>query len=141
MRESLSELEFQFSRGDYTISEINAYTIDYPTPYYDELVFDKNKTKGDVMEGSIDCSSDGYFELTVPYDSGFEIYVDGSRQDYEKVDTAFIGFPISKGSHDIKIVYTAPFQREGIAVSAAGLLICAVFAAYDLKKRKTSKPK
>lgn len=139
--ESLSELEFQFSRGDYTISEINAYTIDYPTPYYDELVFDKNKTKGDVMEGSIDCSSDGYFELTVPYDSGFEIYVDGSRQDYEKVDTAFIGFPISKGSHDIKIVYTAPFQREGIAVSAAGLLICAVFAAYDLKKRKTSKPK
>ncbi|WP_124101188.1 YfhO family protein [Ruminococcus sp. Marseille-P6503] len=135
--ESLTELEFKFGAGDYTISEITAYTLDYPEPYYDELIFDKEKTKGDVMEGSIECSSDGYFELTVPYDDGFEIYVDGKKQDYEKVNTAFIGFPISKGSHSIRIVYTAPMLHEGMAVSAAGLLICGVMAASELKKRRS----
>ena len=135
--ESLTEIEFNFGAGNYTISEITAYTMDYPDPSYDELVFDKEKTKGDVMEGSIQCSSDGYFELTVPYDSGFEIFVDGKKQDYEKVNTAFIGFPISKGSHNIRIVYTAPMLHAGMAVSAAGLLICAVMAVFDLKKRRS----
>lgn len=132
--ESLTELEFVFGGGEYAISEITAYTMDYPYPAYDELIFDKEKTKGDVMEGSIECSADGYFQLTVPYDSGFEIYVDGELQEYEKVNTAFIGFPISEGSHDIRIVYTAPLLHEGMAVSGWGLMICAVMAAFDINK-------
>lgn len=40
---------------------------------------DRDKTKGNVIEGSIDVKEDGYFKLFIPYDKGFEVYVDVKR--------------------------------------------------------------
>ena len=139
--EFLTSLEIEFGKGDYTIGELQAFTMDYPEAAdADKLEVDKSRTKGDVIAGRINCSEDGYFELTVPYNDGFEITVDGEPQRYECVDKAFIGFPIKAGEHEIVIKFTAPLLREGIAMSLAGLLICAVmFTAERLKKQPIDK--
>lgn len=139
--EFLTSLEIEFGKGDYTIGELQAFTMDYPEAAdADKLEVDKSRTKGDVIAGRINCSEDGYFELTVPYNDGFEITVDGEPQRYECVDKAFIGFPIKAGEHEIVIKFTAPLLHEGIAMSLAGLLICAVmFTAERLKKQPIDK--
>ena len=137
--ESINKLKLGFSKGDYSISNIESFLIDYP--YDIELTgsfkADKTRTKGDMICGSIECSEDSFFELTVPYDNGFEINVDGKHQDYEIADTAFIGFYLSKGRHDIEIEYHAPLKKEGMIVSIAGIAILAVIAIYEyiIKKR------
>ena len=65
-----------------------------------------------------------YFITTIPYDSHFEVLVDGKNVSYEKVNTAFLGFPLKQGKHKIEISYHAPGAAAGKLLSFAGILIC-----------------
>ncbi len=141
-QDDISELNMTFSDGEYSVSNIKAYTIDYP---YDvkltgEFIFEKELTSGDIIAGSIDCSEDGYFMLTVPYDEGFRITVDGRPQEYSITSGAFIGFPLTRGHHVICAEYHAPWRKAGITFSAVGLMILVTVAVTDfisLSRRAT----
>lgn len=123
----LSKLIFSFSKGLFNIGDIETYVLDYADienvkGKIDSFIVDKEKTKGDKIIGHIDVTKDGYFILSVPYDDGFVIKVDGQKYDYEKVDDAFIGFKILKGEHDIEIEYKAPLKKEGLFLSFIGFV-------------------
>ncbi len=136
--EPLKELNIRFERGNYDIKNIRCYTLtpDLHMPV-DRFEFDKQKTKGDDIVGSIDVTKDGYFMLSVPYADGFTAYVDGEKTEVECVDTAFIGFPLSQGHHEIKINFTAPLRNEGLLVSAGGIVIFAILIIFErFSKRK-----
>lgn len=125
---NLNNLEISFAKGNYKISNIEVFTIDYnkfsnSINNYSSFNIDKNKTKGDVIEGMINAKENGYFNLSIPYDEGFTIYVDEKQIDYERVDVSFVGFKLEKGYHNIKIVYEAPFQKISKAISLIGIFI------------------
>jgi len=124
----LSYLDIVLSRGNFLISNINFYTIDYSDIYsiisgIDSFVVDKDKTIGDKIYGNIDVKCDGYFKLSIPYDKGFNIYVDNEKVEYEKTDIDFIGFKINSGKHDIMIEYKSPFKFVGLILSIIGFLL------------------
>lgn len=134
--ESFGELEMLFSQGEYKLSNISVYVLDYSViaslrSELDAMDFDMERTKGDVISGSISCAEDGWFMLTVPYDAGFSVLVDGESQNYEMVDGAFIGFPIEKGDHQIEITFTPPLLPQGKIISFFGLIMLAVLAVYE----------
>ena len=133
-------LRMKFMSGNYDISDIKCYTmkIDFSKDI-DKFSIDKAKTKGDDIVGSIDVAKDGYFKLSVPYSEGFTAYVDGEKTDVECVDTAFIGFPIKEGHHDIKIKFTAPMKKEGLMMSGAGVVILAILIFFEYRKGKRKK--
>ncbi len=124
----LSHLKIKFSKGHFEISDISFYTIDYSDIYsivdnVDQFVINREKTLGDEIYGSIDVTNDGYFNLSIPYDRGFEIYVDGKKTDYERADIDFIGFKINRGHHDIKIEYKAPLKGISIVITIVGIVL------------------
>lgn len=140
----LKELNVQISKGNYNISDIETYVMDYKdvinsVDNVDALVIDKKKTKGDLIEGNINVKEDGYFTLSVPYDTGFKIYVDDKELNYELVNEAFIGFPLMKGEHNIKIKYTAPYKNISLILSGVGVLICALIGIRDRSRSKNEK--
>lgn len=55
-----------------------------------------------------------------PWREGYEILVDGVSVEPQKVNTAFVGFPLSGGSHEIAIAYTAPGYRIGLLGTVLG---------------------
>ncbi len=135
-------LEITFSEGKFKLSDPSFAIYNYNdlVSINDEIspfVIDRDKTKGDVIEGNINVKDDGYFKLSIPYDKGFEIYVDDVKTDYEVVNKSFIGFDISKGSHNIKIVYTSPLFKEGLVISCVGLVLFLGTVIY-YRKRKHS---
>ena len=77
-----------------------------------------------------------YFVTSIPYDKGFTIKVDNKVISYEKVDKAFVGFPITKGKHDISIVYTAPGLKYGLIFSITGFIIYGMVIIMEHKKSK-----
>ena len=83
---------------------------------------------------------DGYFVTSYPYKKGFQILVDGKAQKAEKVNTAFVGFPLEKGKHSIQISYKAPGFAAGAALSAAAMamLLLSQIIVF-LRKRKREK--
>ncbi len=134
-------LEITFSEGKFRLTDFNMALYDYNdlASINDEIslfVIDRDKTKGDVIEGSIDVKEDGYFKLSIPYDKGFEVYVDGEKTPYEVVNKSFIGFDISKGSHNIKIVYTSPLFKEGLVISCIGLVLFVGTVIYYRNRKR-----
>lgn len=134
-------LEITFSESKFRLTDFDMALYDYNdlASINDEIspfVIDRDKTKGDVIEGNINVKEDGYFKLSIPYDEGFEIYVDGEKIPYEVVNKSFIGFDISKGSHNIKIVYTSPLFKEGLVISCIGLVL---FVGSVICQKKTRK--
>ena len=77
--------------------------------------------------------SDGYFVTSIPYDDGFSIKVDNKPVDAIKLNKAFLGFKLDKGKHNIKIIYQAPLQKEGLIISIIGLIGILVLIIHDVK--------
>lgn len=135
------ELTITFQKGYYEIENIHMYTLDYQNiinavSKVDPFVFNKKETKGDAIVGTIDVTNDGYFTISIPYDKGFKIKVDGKEIEYEKVNTTFLGFPITKGKHKIEITYHSPFLNIGCFISGIGIIGFSILCYQDWKKYK-----
>lgn len=134
-------LNIKFSSGEYEIGNIETYLLDYSdieniNKNIDKFNIDYSSTKGDFIKGKINVTNDNsYFVLTIPYDKGFNIKVDGKDAIYENVNTSFIGFKIEKGSHDISIEYKAPYKNVSIIMSICGIIILVIFNLYRKKKK------
>ncbi|MGM9636724.1 MAG: YfhO family protein [Eubacteriales bacterium] len=118
-------LNFTFGAGTYRISDPELWIVDPATleglsDSLDPFEIDRERTKGDDIYGSITVTQDGYFNLSFLYGRGYTVTVDGQEITPEKVDTCFIGFPISAGEHEIHIHYTSPGLTAGKIVSLVG---------------------
>lgn len=136
-----NDLKIKFKKGKYRIKNINIYTINYNdirtiSQKVTPLKIDKSKTKGDNIYGTIDVKEDSYFTLSIPYDKGFEIYVDNKKTDYEEVNKSYIGFSIKKGKHDIRIKYTSPFKKISLIISVIGTIILTIVIVKERVKDK-----
>ncbi len=103
--------------------------------YQSVFVPDWEQTKGNRIQGEIQVERTGYFITSVPYDTGFEINVDGKQTIPEKVNRAFLGFPICKGRHQVEIIYHAPGMRVGRLCSGAGIVLLVVMILYGHRRR------
>ncbi len=133
--------ELSLGKGEYEISDLTCYMGDWEKSlnrerssrlYRSEFHPDPDRTKGNVIAGSVDVEEDGYFVTSIPYDSNFEVRVDGKAAEYGKVNLAFLGFSIGKGSHDVELVYHAPGRTAGAWCSVVG----AAALLFLLKKRR-----
>lgn len=141
--DEIDSLEITLSKGNYKLTNIEFYTLDYNTiedlnENVDPFLFDSKKTMGDRIVGDIAVQEDGYFVLSVPYDTGFQITVDGKKQDYEKANISFIGFPISQGNHHIEIEYQAPGKKGGAILSLLGMILAIAIIIYENKKKENA---
>ena len=132
------DLILKLEKGSYIIQNPKAYLMD------GSVLTKRNKNidalKGErmsgnnVLKGDIEVRDDGYFVTSIPFDKGFKVRLDKKEIAYEKVNTAFVGFPIKKGHHTIEITYQMPGKRAGVMISILSLLIGATLYL----KRKVS---
>ena len=134
--------------------KIYAYSIDndvlksaYETLRQGELeVTSHSDTK---IEGTINAPYSGYIYTSIPYDSGWRIYIDGEKVETEAVgkgrndqsdeDVCQLIIPITEGEHSVKLKYTPNGIKAGALISGVALL--AVIALLIFKKRYRTKRK
>ena len=126
--DDLQKLSVKMTAGDYVIRDLEVYTLDRSYLGNDSIVEAVSDTEAKqaegsagsalVYSGSIRMPEDGWFVTSYPYRKGYEILVDGKKVDAGKVNTAFVGFPIQAGEHEIEIRFTSPGYVPGLAVSA-----------------------
>lgn len=86
--------------------------------------------KDDNIVGKITVSGNKILVLTIPYDQGWTLIVDGSKNTPIKVDTGLIGIKLNPGSHVIELKYFPPKLNLGIIISIITLLI---FSSFNIK--------
>lgn len=134
-------LDITFAQGEYFLTDFSFSLLSEEELFKEKqisiFVFDQEKTKGDIIEGKINVLQDGYFTFTIPYDKGFHLFIDGKEVLVEKVNTAFIGTPIQRGEHSIRLVYKAPYQKVGRTFSLIGFIL--TFIVFFLEHRNYKK--
>ena len=86
----------------------------------------KKKVKVEqIKDGKIECAyktnKKELLMLTVPYDSGWSITVNGKKVDVKNLQNTFIGIEVLPGENDIKMNYVVPGLKMGSIYSAIGL--------------------
>lgn len=89
------------------------------------------------VSGSIEADRKGTLMLTIPYDEGWKVRVDGKETEIYPVGNALTGLDLSEGRHTLEMDYTPDGLWGGTVIS----LICIVLflltcAAWERMKRK-----
>ena len=121
-KKELKQFDVTLSKGKYKISNIRVYTCDMGA--FKRSVTKVNEMRSDaVFKGQVNVKKDGYLVTSYPYEKGYEIYMDGKKQDVEIVNKAFVGCKIKKGSHTITIQFHAPLKKLGLCISVLSIMI------------------
>ena len=136
---SIENLEIKFTTDKFDISDILVYAVDYN----DIKDISKNvipinfkQEKDNIFTSSID-SDGGIVKTTIPYEEkGFELLIDGKKQEIIKVDNTFVGFKLSEGKHEVILKYTSPLLKEGIIISLFGIFILTLTIVFSKKNKK-----
>ena len=86
--------------------------------------------------GTIDVKNDGVMFLSIPYEKGWSVYVDGKKAETVRLMQAMLGVKLQQGRHEIRLKYIPEGLVTGMAVSSVSLLLFMLFAVIDRRKKK-----
>ena len=137
-------LDIEITGTKFEVSNLEAYTADISAAESmgqnkNAFDFDLSKTKGDSISGTITAENDGYLTTSFVYHEGMTAEIDGEKVTPEKVNTAFVGLPVKKGTHNVTITYRAPWLNYGMVASGAGFAVFVLIIILDIKNRKKKK--
>lgn len=127
-----NQLKVTLSKGNYIIKNIKMHTLPASALHQQVDPLETMNTSK-VLEGNINVSKDGYFITRIPYEKGYTMYIDNKKVNAEKVNQAFLGCRISKGTHQIKITFTPPGYTLACIISTIGVILLALFYIYQRK--------
>lgn len=120
-------LEIKTDQDEY-IGEADLYTYDLEVF---ERAIDKLKqnqlddvvVKGNKVSGTINVDKKSTLFLSIPYEKGWNVYVDGKKTPYYKIADTFIGIDISEGKHKIEMKFYPPGLILGGVVTSVSIII------------------
>ncbi len=78
-----------------------------------------------IVSGKVYSETDNYLYAAIPYEDGWEAFVDGKEVDIIKANVAFSAIELDAGNHNIEFRYTTPMLDEGLIISSIGIIIFA----------------
>ncbi|MEG0357074.1 MAG: YfhO family protein [Christensenellaceae bacterium] len=103
-------------------------------PNTDDCNFELDK-KSSVVSGTVSTKEAGVLMISIPYEQGWNVYVDGQPADMIRVDYGFIGVELLPGDYDILLKYTPPYLFEGTVLTFVGIGILLIWIIVAVKKK------
>lgn len=88
------------------------------------------------LNGTIEAKEEGYLVISVPYESGWTVKVDGMETEAEKFADTMLAIPLNAGSHKVELDYSLPGAGIGLVVSLISLLL---FGVIYMRKKKENR--
>lgn len=117
--------------------------------YYKEMIqqpYEVEEHKDGYIKGTVRAKQDGILFTSIPYDIGWNVFVDGKeveKQELLPVADAFLGIPLEAGVHEVILDYTPIGFKEGLFLSIGGgigFIGCHLYH-NSYKKRRNEKNK
>lgn len=124
--------------------QLKPYTmeLDLFEEFYNELADEQleiTSFKDTEIKGTINAEKDGVMFLSIPYEKGWSVYIDGEKADTFKVLNAMLGAKVAKGSHDIVLKYSPEGFTEGLVISGVGAGVTVIVIWFDFRRKKKKK--
>ena len=88
-----------------------------------ESQMEEIEISGSRITGKIHAAEDGTLLLTMPYDTGWTVSVDGETKETYRVGEALMGLDLAAGDHEI----TMDFVPDGLKQGTIITVICMLF--------------
>lgn len=75
------------------------------------------------VSGTVTTKDGGIMFTSIPYDTGWTVYVDGTPTETYSYEEAFLSFPVTAGTHTIRLEYTPNGFWAGLLVSLISLIL------------------
>jgi uncharacterized membrane protein YfhO len=85
------------------------------------------------IRGTVDSAYGGMMVMSIPYDKGWSVTVDGKKVETTAIDESLLSFEVPEGNHSIHLRFFTDKLAEGIGISAVSSSIL-VFLALRRKK-------
>ena len=95
-------------------------------------------TIGNSLYAQLDTEEDGFAVLSVPYDEGWHVTVNGTEVKTYEVNGGLTGLAVSAGSNEIQMTFTPQGLKKGAVLSLLGVLLAALTAIVDLRRAHRS---
>jgi len=122
LRDTVSPAAFNFDMYMAGINELGR----------DSMVTDKFEDTH--ISGKVSVSEDKMLYLSVPYDGGWKLKVDGKETDKNIVFAGMMGVMLVKGQHTIEMAYDLRYFNSGLLLSVLGLALVAALWFFTRKK-------
>ena len=118
---------------------------------FDNEVFSQSFEKIDLSGVTVTSEENGVIEMTsnlsedkmiitsIPFEAGWELYIDGQKADISVYQEALIGINPGAGQHDITLKFVAPGTKIGAVCSVIGIIGLVAILIFDKKQLKTTK--
>lgn len=128
--------------SDSSYFEIYAYNVDY-----DKIVaahellslseMDITSFSDTHLKGTVNAGYNGYLYTSIPYDKGWEIFIDGKKQETFDLFDCQLACRITSGRHEVEFKYTPPGLVYGALITCAAWGgTAAYFIARKIIKKK-----
>ncbi len=118
----------------------SAFSVDIYRQSVNELSKDTlalTKFENNAITGKISVSDVKMMYLSVPWDRGWTLKVDGQKTDKFILDGGMTGVLLKKGDHTIEMNYDLRYFKKGLYLSLLGLLVFAGLLVF-LKKKENN---
>jgi hypothetical protein len=108
--------------------------------YMNELSVDTlviNTFTDNYLLGKINTTHNELMYLSIPYDKGWHLKVDGKDQEKIIVDGGMTGVFLTKGTHTVEMIYKIRYWNIGLLMSLLGLFLSFCLHLYFRKRNKT----
>ncbi len=86
------------------------------------------------LEGTVTADKEQYLFLSIPYDEGWKVLVDGKKAETQTIGNAFLSVIIPEGEHEVSLTFTPPGYSVGWKVSLVSLVLFLLLQIYHKKK-------
>lgn len=118
---------------------MRAYSFD--EEYLAELLGDLSQNTLSIQDmtsaklnGTVTAEEDGYLILSIPYDPGFTIKVDGVKTEAALFEDMMIAVPLNAGTHAISLSYYPQGMTAGILITALSIVLFTIICYVERKK-------
>lgn len=87
------------------------------------------------VKGYITAADGQTMFTTIPYDTGWTVYVDGEKVEYDSFEDSFILVDLEAGAHTVEFKYEPRGFKMGIAISAAALAAFVLLQMLETKRK------
>ena len=91
------------------------------------------------LKGHITLDDNQLIYMSVPYDEGWTVYLDGQRVEPVKIADSFLGIKAGAGKHTVEMKYVPEGFRPGLVLSILGWLGFIALCIYISLKKRTKK--
>lgn len=137
------DIQFQLNDGENMSGDLYCYPMEFQenqfVAFYNKLAnqaIEVTKYSDNKIEGNIKVQEDGVLMFSIPYDEGWNIYINGEKMETYPIIEGLMGIDLQEGEYKVKMVYHCPGLFEGFLTTLLGVVIFMAFMRIEKIQRQ-----